>query len=122
MSEVDYLSHNNQRSRLEKWLDILLNYQLPPNKKELVSFQKRLIKYRQYIFTFLYRSEVPPDNNASERAIRNIKVKQKVSGQFRSENGASYFAILRSITDTAIKNGQKVLGALFVIANLQTDQ
>jgi len=121
MSEVDYLSHNNQRSRLEKWLDILLNYQLPPNKKELVSFQKRLIKYRQYIFTFLYRSEVPSDNNASERAIRNIKVKQKVSGQFRSENGASYFAILRSITDTAIKNGQKVLGALFVIANLQTD-
>ncbi len=121
MRKVEYLSHNYQRRQVEKWLDILLNYQLPPNKKELVSFQKRLIKRKQYILTFLYRYEVPPDNNASERAIRNIKVKQKVSGQFRSENGASCFAILRSISDTAIKNGQGVLEALFVIANLQTE-
>lgn len=121
MSKADYLMHLPIRSQIEKWFDILLNYQVPPNKKELVSFQKRLIKHKQYIFTFLYRYEVPPDNNASERAIRNIKVKQKVSGQFRSEDGASYFAILRSITDTAIKNGQVVLDALFTIANLQTE-
>lgn len=121
MSKVDYLTHNTERRQIEKWLNFLLNYKLPPDKKELLSFQKRMIKYRPYIFTFLYRYEVPFDNNASERAIRNIKVKQKVSGQFRSENGASCFAVLRSITDTAIKNGQKVLEALSVIANLQTE-
>ena len=46
---------------------------------------------------------MPPDNNASERAIRNIKVKQKISGQFKSTNGADIFAILRSITDTVKK-------------------
>jgi len=43
-----------------------------PKHKELVTFQNRLIKYREFIFTFLYHPKVPPDNNASERAIRNI--------------------------------------------------
>jgi transposase len=44
-------------------------------------------------------------------------VKQKISGQFKVFNAAENFAILRSIIDTAIKNGQKVLPALNVIAN-----
>ena len=121
MEKADYLIHNPRRGQIEKYLDMLLGYQLPPDKKELVRFQNRLIKYKDYILTFLYRYEVPPDNNASERAIRNIKVKQNVSGQFRSVNGAACFAKLRSIIDTAIKNGQKVLETLQVIANLQTD-
>jgi hypothetical protein len=48
----------------------------------------RLIKYRPHIITFLYHLEVPPDNNGSERVIRNVKVKQKISGQFKSLKGA----------------------------------
>ncbi|MCK4345552.1 MAG: transposase [Bacteroidales bacterium] len=91
------------------------------NHKELVTFQNRLIKYREFIFTFLYHPKVPPDNNASERAIRNIKVKQKVSGQFKSPNGAFGFAVLRSVTDTIIKSNQNVLNSLKIIANLYTD-
>jgi hypothetical protein len=55
------------------------------------------------------------------RAIRNVKVKQKVSGRFRSTNGAFRFAVLRSITDTVIKNDLNVLNSLKIIANLQTD-
>ena len=86
-----------------------------------LSIQKRLKKHRDYIFTFLYRPEVPPDNNASERAIRNIKVKQKVSGLFRSTNGAFRFAVLRSITDTVLKNDLNVLNSLKIIATLETD-
>lgn len=120
MSKEQYLTHNPERNQIEKWLGLLLNYDLPKDKKELVTFQKRLLKHKEFVLTFLFRHEVPYDNNASERAIRNIKVKQKVSGQFRSENGASCFAILRSITDSAIKNGQHVLNALLVIANMQT--
>ena len=64
---------------------------------------------------------MPPDNNASERAIRNVKVKQKVSGQFRSANGTFRFAVSSSITDTVIKNELNVLNSLKIIASLQTD-
>lgn len=42
------------------------------------TFQKSMIKYRTYLLLYLYDLEIPPDNNASERAIRNIKVKQKI--------------------------------------------
>jgi len=121
MSKADYYVHNPRRANLENRLKILLNYTLNEKDKELVTFQNRLIKYQHYIFTFLYRPEVPPDNNASERAIRNIKVKQKISGQFKSPDGAFGFAVLRSITDTILKNNQNVLSSLNVIANLHSD-
>ncbi len=48
---------------------------------------------------------MPYNNNGSERAIRNLKVKQKISGGFRSDRGAEIFAILRSVVDTIIKKG-----------------
>lgn len=121
MNQVDYYINNPKRRSIEKRLDRLLNYSLPISHKELISFQKRMIKYRDYIFTFLHMPKVPPDNNSSERAIRNIKVKQKVSGQFKSPNGAFIFAVLRSVTDTIIKNDQNVVSSLNVIANLHTD-
>ena len=76
-----------------------------------------MIKYKPFIFTFLHFNDVPPDNNGSERAIRNVKVKLKVSGQFKSDHGADTFAVLRSVIDTAIKNGQNALQALTAIAN-----
>jgi hypothetical protein len=49
----------------------------PPDKKhkELHTFYKRVVRYKDHIFPFLYYPNVPPDNKASERAIRNIKVK-----------------------------------------------
>ena len=43
------------------------------------AFVKHLIKNQESIFTFLYYSPVPYDNNGSERAIRNVKVKTKIS-------------------------------------------
>ena len=59
---------------------------------------------------------MPSDNNGSERAIRNIKVKQKISGQFNSLEKANVFAILTSVIDTTIKSGNNVLNALHLIA------
>ena len=118
---VDYFYPNHTRNHLERELDNLLSEPLEPNHKELITFQKRIIKYRDHVFTFLYHPDVPPDNNGSERAIRNVKVKQKISGQFKVFNAAENFAILRSIIDTAIKNGQKVLPALNVIADYKCD-
>jgi hypothetical protein len=51
---------------------------------------------------------VPPDNNGAERAIRNFKTKLKISGLFRSDEGAERFAVIRSIIDTTIKNNRKM--------------
>jgi len=53
-----------------------------------------------------------PDNNSSERAIRNVKVKQKISGQFHSTQGATRFAVMRSVIDTVIKRGGDPLTTL----------
>jgi hypothetical protein len=63
----------------------------------------------------------PPDNNGSERAIRNVKVKMKVSGQFRNSEGkgAERFARIRSVIDTTVKNRQDVFCALKCMANIQ---
>jgi transposase len=99
----------------------LLKQAVPKNQKELFAFHKRITKYKDYIFTFLDYHDVPPDNNGSERAIRNVKVKQKISGHFKTENGAQIFAIIRSVTDTCIKNGQKVLDSFKIITNLPAE-
>lgn len=71
------------------------------------TFQKAMTKHRNDLFTCLYDLEVPPDNNASERAIRNIRVKQKISGQFKS--GQDSFCKIRSIIDTLRKRDLNVL-------------
>ena len=117
MTLADYLYPVHGRSLLEKELDSLLSEEIDPKYKDLVAFQKRIIRYKDHVFTFLYDPAVPSHNNDSEKAIRNVKVKQKVSGQFKAISGAENFAILRSIIDTAIKNKQDVLNALNVVAH-----
>jgi len=76
------------------------------------SMQKQMKKVADKLFTFLYYEDVPSDNNSSERAIRNAKVKQKVSGMFKTQRGMQIFAILRSIIDTGIKRGFDVFTTL----------
>ncbi len=94
----------------------LQNKQISETLKEVVVFRNRLVKYADYVFTFLNQPDVPPDNNASERAVRNFKVKQKVSGFFKSFEGANHYAIQRSIIDTAIKSSQNPFDTLRAIA------
>jgi transposase len=93
------------RSMILEDFDLLLQQLLPDYIPKLRALQKRLIKHKHHMFNFLFYPDVPADNNASERAIRNIKVKQKVSGHFRSERGAEIYAILQSVSDTFIKRG-----------------
>ena len=90
----------------------------PPDKEhgELYTFYKRMCRERRHLFTFLFIQDVPSDNNAYERAIRNVKGKQKITGQFKTAKAAQNFAKIRSVIDTTIKNGMNVLDALALIA------
>jgi transposase len=121
-NEIDYQKfhkYTDQILEIEKQLQQLLHQKMPyqwPFQKQL---QKRLLKYQAHILTFLYHKEVPPDNNASERAIRNVKVKQKISGQFKSEQMAQNFAIIRSVVDTCIKRNIDIWQTLQKIAVCQ---
>jgi transposase len=61
---------------------------------------------------FLHDPSVPFTNNEAERDGRMMKLRQKISGGFRSLEGASDFATIRSFLSTAKKQGWKILDAL----------
>ena len=96
-------------------LDDLLKQNLDNLRKEFNELKRGIIKCRNYIFNFLDNPAIPSDNNGSERGIRKLKVKQKISGCFRSETGADSFHALHSIADTAWKNGQSPLDAILAL-------
>lgn len=82
---------------------------------EFETFKKGILKVKDYLFTFLSDPCVPYDNNASERGVRKIKIKQKVSGCFRTDDGANDFAKLHSIVETAMKNGNSKFNAILAV-------
>ena len=85
-------------------LDKLLNENLDKFKKPFRQLRNSLRKLKDHIFTFLENPEVPSHNNDSEGGIRILKVKQKRSGGFRSDQGAEDFMAIHSVADTAKKN------------------
>ena len=82
------------------------------SQPEIYKLQKRYRKHRQHLFVLLYRSDVPPTNNVSERALRSSVIHRKVTGGFRSQWGADAYAALASVIDTAALKGINAFDAL----------
>ena len=112
--------------RIEREYERILQkgYQLHPDKTEPNPSRGRpkqhpsknlldcFTRDRDAILAFLTHEEIPFDNNQAERDIRMAKVKQKVSGSFRSEDGASLLSLTRSLIHTAQKQGKPIFHSM----------
>ena len=73
---------------------------------------RRLNNYADDVLRCLFQVEVPFSNNQAERDLRMMKLKQKISGGFRSSEGARRFVTIRSVLSTARKQCCDVMGIL----------
>jgi len=77
--------------------------------------QKRYRRHREHLFVFLHGPDVPPDNNACERALRPSVIHRKVTNGFRSEWGAHAYAALATVIETAKLQNRNVFDALVTL-------
>jgi transposase len=77
---------------------------------------RRLIDRQDDYVRFTTDPRIPADNNGSERDLRMIKLRQKVSGCLRSLTGAKQFCTIRSYLSTAAKHSRHFFDTLVMLA------
>jgi transposase-like protein len=95
--------------------DPLLKKQGRPKQTDAKNLLDALLKRAEQVLAFLDDLSVPFTNNLAERDLRMIKVQQKISGTFRSSQGATAFCVIRSYLSTMRKQGRSMLAALAAV-------
>ena len=85
--------------------------------KKHPALARRLLERQDDYLRFTHDWRVPPDNNGSERDIRMIKLRQKISGCLRTLTGAQQFCTIRSYLSTAAKHGKHLFDTLVMLAD-----
>lgn len=93
------------------------NTKRKPKRSKSRNLLERLRNYENDVLRFMVNPIVPFTNNMGERDIRMIKVQQKISGCFRSMDGAVNFCKIRSYLSTCKKNGVNATDALELLFN-----
>lgn len=107
-------------TRLRGSLREILN--LKPKSVEGQRLLKRYQKIRAHLLLFLTDETIPPTNNASEQALRWSVIFRKVTNGFRSDWGAALFAQVRSLVNTARRQGISAFDAISrALTSQQTD-
>lgn len=117
---------NLEKEQLERYsrrYDELLKQGFLENKKVKSKYLRkdeqrllnRLKKYKENHLMFLYDFNMPFDNNLSERDLRHVKIKQKVSGHFNSMEGIKIYLNIKSIIGTLKKQGRNFYKEIYNI-------
>jgi transposase len=83
-----------------------------PKQSKATNLIGRLRDYRDDVWRFMTQPDVPFTNNLAEQTVRMPKVKQKVSGCFRTLPGAQTYCVIRSYCATMHKQGVNVFESL----------
>ena len=113
------------RSRYEQLCEQADDQELPPllffkpngqtrraNRSKGRNLLERLMLHQDAVLAFAFEPGVPLTNNQAERDLRPVKVKQRVSGCFRTESGAAIYARIAGFVSTMRKNGRNVFDQL----------
>lgn len=116
ISELVYIHEQENEKIWDPWAQQMIDLLLQ------VLLLKRLRKCRQDVWRFASEAGLPSTNNLAEQVLRVAKVKQKISGCFRTEQGADTFFKIRSCLAPMTKQKTNLFNGLANVFNHQTIQ
>lgn len=84
-------------------------------KKKEMTLINRILEYKTNYFMWIYYYDIPTNDNLSERSLRGVKTKMKVSGQFQNINYALYYADIKTYIETCYRNNINPTDALIML-------